>query len=282
MKISNESMVAAYEVAKRIRDGSLTTSAGIDELHLKFQLNRSSAQETIANIGYMLQGNRYARTNNPFATDYFLEKIFHEYGLDALKTAISSVEKHIQYYDGLPTGSKLPKIRQIVRKYREIANDAESLTDDEADIVGIGDEVEYVPRGDDRRKIIERQIRERRGQQKFRDSLRNRYGARCMVTSCEALSVLEAAHIKPYRGEDDNHPSNGLLLRSDIHTLFDLDLLGIEPESLKLEIHPKVANAYGSFAGGVLITATQKPSSEALRFRYEKFRLHQSTNQRGE
>ena len=276
-------MVAAYEVAKRIRDGSLTTSAGIDELHLKFQLNRSSAQETIANIGYMLQGKRYARTNNPFATDYFLEKIFHEYGLDALKTAISSVEKHIQYYDGLPTGSKLPKIRQIVRKYREIANDAESLTDDEADIVGIGDEVEYVPRGDDRRKIIERQIRERRGQQKFRDSLRTRYGAHCMVTGCEALSVLEAAHIKPYRGEDDNHPGNSLLLRSDIHTLFDLDLLGIEPESLNVEIHPKVAKAYGSFAGGpLLITAKQRPSPEALRLRYEKFRLHQSTNQRVE
>ena len=104
-----------------------------------------------------------------------------------------------------------------------------------------------------------------------------------MVTGCEALSVLEAAHIKPYRGEDDNHPSNGLLLRSDIHTLFDLDLLGIEPESLKLEIHPKVANAYGSLAGGaLLITAKQKPSPEALRFRYKKFRLHQSTNQRGE
>jgi HNH endonuclease len=35
------------------------------------------------------------------------------------------------------------------------------------------------------------------------------------------LDILEAAHISPYRGEEDNHPENGLLLRADLHTLFD-------------------------------------------------------------
>jgi putative restriction endonuclease len=37
-----------------------------------------------------------------------------------------------------------------------------------------------------------------------------------------------------YRGMKDNDPSNGLLLRTDIHTLYDLNLLGIEPDSLKV------------------------------------------------
>jgi hypothetical protein len=97
----------------------------------------------------------------------------------------------------------------------------------------------YIPEGVDRRPLVERQIRERRGQRHFRDALRKRYGDRCLVTGCEVLAVLEAAHISPYRGEEDNHPENGLLLRSDVHTLFDLDLLGIEPEKLRVELHPR-------------------------------------------
>lgn len=120
-KISNEEMVAAYEVAKRIRDGSLTRTVGIEDLHERFALNRGSAGDTITNIERMLEGKLYTRTNNAFATEHFLEMIHRDYGTNALRKAISSVEQHIQYYQTLPTGSKLPSISKIVRKYREIA-----------------------------------------------------------------------------------------------------------------------------------------------------------------
>ena len=90
-----------------------------------------------------------------------------------------------------------------------------------------------VPDKEDRRGLIWRQIKERRGQQSFRDALRKRYGDRCLVTGCRLLDVLEAAHIRPYRGENDNYVGNGLLLRADIHTLFDLNLLGIEPQQMR-------------------------------------------------
>ena len=50
-----------------------------------------------------------------------------------------------------------------------------------------------------------------------------------MVTDYRLMDVVEAAHIWPYSGEEDNHPANGLLLRTDIHTLFDLELMGIDP-----------------------------------------------------
>src|SRR5208282_2998948 len=105
-----------------------------------------------------------------------------------------------------------------------------------------------------------------------------RYGDRCLVTGCEVLAVLEAAHIRPYRGEDDNHPENGLLLRSDVHTLFDLDLLGIEPEALRVVLHSSVVTEYGPFANVTLgCPEDQRPSGEALRLRYKQFqqRLHE-------
>ncbi|TXT35565.1 MAG: Uncharacterized protein FD138_1301 [Planctomycetota bacterium] len=133
-------------------------------------------------------------------------------------------------------------------------------------------ESHYSPQDGDRRQMVERQIRERRGQQQFRDALRKRYADRCLVTGCEILAVLEAAHISPYRGEDDNHTDNGLLLRTDIHTLFDLDLLGIEPDQLRVELHPGLIKEYGNLAGKTLGCArSQRPSKEALKRRYELF-----------
>jgi hypothetical protein len=61
------------------------------------------------------------------------------------------------------------------------------------------------------------------------------------VTGCDVVQALDAAHISPYLGDQSNHVTNGVLLRADIHTLFDLQLFdlqlfGIEPEALRLKI----------------------------------------------
>lgn len=152
-----------------------------------------------------------------------------------------------------------------------------SLPDEEASQSGPEDGADYVPQEGDWRQVVERQIRERRGQQHFRDALCKRYGERCLVTGCTVLAVLEAAHIKPYRGERDNDPGNGLLLRSDIHTLFDLDLLGVEPDQLLVEVHPDLAKEYANLAGKALRCPPEsRPSKQAVRLRYEQFkqRLH--------
>lgn len=150
---------------------------------------------------------------------------------------------------------------------------------DKGDEAELNHELSFAPQDVDRRQMIWQLICKRRGQQPFRDALRARYNDRCVVTGCEILDVLEAAHINPYRGEDDNHPQNGLLLRADIHTLFDLDLLGIEPDQLLVELHPRIAEEYGHLAGKKLgCWDNRRPSEEALRRRYELFqeRLNRS------
>ena len=55
-------------------------------------------------------------------------------------------------------------------------------------------------------------------------------------TQCKSLWVLEAAHITPYRGLKTNSVSNGLLLRADVHTLFDLALISIEPSNFVVRV----------------------------------------------
>lgn len=54
-----------------------------------------------------------------------------------------------------------------------------------------------------------------------------RYGAECCITGCTVDTLLEAAHIIPYRGDQTNDVTNGLLLRVDLHRLFDAHLLSM-------------------------------------------------------
>lgn len=72
-------------------------------------------------------------------------------------------------------------------------------------------------------------IKTRRGQRKFREKLLNFYNKSCIVTGCKVQDLLEAAHIIPHSENSNYSESNGLLLRSDIHTLYDLGYLAIDP-----------------------------------------------------
>ncbi len=96
---------------------------------------------------------------------------------------------------------------------------------------------------EDARKRIQRMIIQRRGQKKFRDDLISAYGRKCAVTDCSILDILEAAHIVLYRGDHTNKISNGLLLRADLHTLFDCQLLAIDPDTMKVLLAPCIAGS---------------------------------------
>ena len=72
-------------------------------------------------------------------------------------------------------------------------------------------------------------VRPRLGQGAFRVLVTDAYGRRCAVTGERTLPVLEAAHIKPYSQSGPHALENGLLLRSDLHTLFDRGYISVAP-----------------------------------------------------
>ena len=117
-------------------------------------------------------------------------------------------------------------------------------------------------------------IRQRRGLATFRDKLITRYGARCMISGCSVMALLEACHVSRYQGPEDNHPANGLLLRADLHTLFDLDLIGLSPADMEVRIHPDLNDTeYEKFAGLRLMLGGEKGiDMRAVRARWEQFR----------
>lgn len=97
----------------------------------------------------------------------------------------------------------------------------------------------------------------RRGQGAFRAQLLEAYDGRCAITGCSAVAVLEAAHIKPYRGEHTHRVDNGLLLRADVHTLFDLGLIWITDQNAVHVVDSLRGTEYEGFHGQPLRLPTR-------------------------
>ena len=91
-----------------------------------------------------------------------------------------------------------------------------------------------------------RWVRERLGQGAFRTLVTEAYGRRCAVTGERTLPVLEAAHIKPYARQGPNRVDNGLLLRSDLHRLFDRGLVTIEPDTMRFHVSDRIRAEYAN------------------------------------
>jgi putative restriction endonuclease len=90
----------------------------------------------------------------------------------------------------------------------------------------------------------------RPGQSEFRIKLLEIYHGRCCISGYDAVEVLEAAHIIPYLGPKTNHPSNGLLLRADLHILFDLGLIAVDTETMRVIVSSKLGStAYAAISG---------------------------------
>ena len=83
----------------------------------------------------------------------------------------------------------------------------------------------------------------RLGQGTFRLRLLAAYGGQCAVTGEHAVPVLDAAHIQPYRGPASNHPQNGLVLRSDLHRLYDQGYVTVTPD-LRLEVSSRLRDEF--------------------------------------
>ena len=133
-----------------------------------------------------------------------------------------------------------------------------------------------VPADDyDARLRAYRQIVARQGQSGFRAALFDAYQGRCAITGCDAPWVLEAAHLRPYRGPDSNTVTNGLLLRCDLHTLLDLRLLAVDPHGRTIVMSKLLAGTdYESLAGRKLAdpaAPSQRPSDDALSRNWQDF-----------
>jgi len=106
----------------------------------------------------------------------------------------------------------------------------------------------------------------------FRVMVTDAYGRRCAISGEKALPVLQAAHIQPVSEGGQHRLDNGLLLRSDVHTLFDRGYITVTPDrrvhvSRKLKDDFDNGEPYVPFNGrqiDVPRAASEQPATEFL------------------
>jgi putative restriction endonuclease len=113
-------------------------------------------------------------------------------------------------------------------------------------------------------------IKPRLGQGAFRVLVTDAYQRACAITGEHSLPALEAAHIRPYNDKGPHAVNNGLLLRSDIHRLFDHGYITITPEyridvSQRLKEDFKNGRSYYPFHGRPLTNVPVLPSDRPLK-----------------
>jgi putative restriction endonuclease len=79
----------------------------------------------------------------------------------------------------------------------------------------------------------------RLGRQSFKAVVLDAYHRRCAISGTHIPPVLQAAHIRPVKNGGEHRLDNGLLLRSDIHILFDRGYLGVDPR-YRLLVSPRL------------------------------------------
>jgi hypothetical protein len=124
----------------------------------------------------------------------------------------------------------------------------------------------------DLRIVDARNVRVRSGQASFREEVMAFHGHACCITGCVESSVLEAAHIIPFKGDHSNNVRNGLALRVDIHRLFDRWLISIDPGSFEVRVAASITDpAYRALDGRRLFRRSNAPDRAFLSVHYKQF-----------
>jgi putative restriction endonuclease len=118
-------------------------------------------------------------------------------------------------------------------------------------------------------------VRPRLGQGSFRIVVTDAYERRCAVTGERILPVLEAAHVKPYAEGGEHRVDNGLLLKSDLHTLFDCGYVTVT-EDYRVEVSRRLREEFqnGKYYYALHGQALRPPATPSARLSLENIRWH--------
>lgn len=127
------------------------------------------------------------------------------------------------------------------------------------------------PEQEDARKTSYYLSLSRPGQTAFRRILLDAYKQRCAATGCSALDALEAAHVEPFKAGGIDTLSNGILLRADLHRLFDAAQIAVNPSTLTLHLSAEIKADYPTINGVRVYIPEGGPSPDQFSARWEAF-----------
>ena len=133
------------------------------------------------------------------------------------------------------------------------------------------DQAEEIEEAEEERKTAI--VKARPGQQRFREEAMRRHKNKCIMTGVSIREVLDAAHVIPHTGAPEFEvPENSLVLRRDIHALFDAHLIAIHPKSNEIVCSPSLVNtSYYKLLSGRIVD--HKLAPKALHYQFQQFKL---------
>lgn len=116
MKITKEMIQESYNYAKKVFHKQIDKTTATNNLFVQLGMHPGSAGDYIGAFISLMVGERYTRTINTTATQYYLEHIKKDYGADQLLIALSAIRQHTDYYGKLGKG-RLRSIEKLVERY---------------------------------------------------------------------------------------------------------------------------------------------------------------------
>lgn len=107
-------------------------------------------------------------------------------------------------------------------------------------------------------------------QARFRSELLEKFNSTCVISGAKCPAVLQAAHVIPVSSGGTDEVGNGLLLRADIHLLFDLGLMWIDERTAKLHLGKKLHQDYAGIDGMIVWHPVRSQFLSNLRRRNRK------------
>jgi hypothetical protein len=118
-----------------------------------------------------------------------------------------------------------------------------------------------------------REVTVRKGQQRFKFCVFQRYGPRCAFCGLAVLELLDAAHIGPKKEQGSDDPRNGLVLCPNHHRAFDAGLCAVNPDTFEIQSKDGGPSAVDlQIANASLAHLRQRPHKEALEWRWQRWK----------
>jgi 5-methylcytosine-specific restriction enzyme A len=253
MKVSNDLAPIAYKLAKDVYYNRLTLTEARDRLVEEYGMNSNSAVDYILSFRHFLKGERYTRTNNAYAAEYFINAIYNDYGSTGLKNALKALKLHIEYYEDLQKIT-MHKQKKILDKFTKLLADYPD-EEEQSEIIqnfkqqkkskqDIAHELSQLKPSDPVLITINGKVYKRDNRTIALIKILRDF--KCQICKCQIIKkdgtpYIEAAHIKPKHQKGNETLDNILILCPNHHKEFDLGDLIILQQSNE-SIHFRLNN----------------------------------------
>lgn len=197
-KITLNEISVAYELSKKLYQKDISQREAITKVN-EIGMNVGSAKMYFLIFESLMNGENFKRTINAPSFDYYLDKIYLDFGKIKLEKALSALNKHIKYFEDVQD-SRMIKVRRIHEKYLKL------LTEEDKNVIEEEDDKKYFLEGKEYFKLHRKRERNKKLIQKAKEQhLKNDPSLSCQVCDFSFINFygqvgkgfIEAHHIIP-------------------------------------------------------------------------------------